>query len=96
MLATLLYTGTDCYKELRDCERRGDYTTWWKFSMCLRSAIDLLGGAEHKEASAGVDMVFTGLNKVKLSGEQLEKDMAMAAPTFTSTSTDRTTADQYF
>lgn len=35
MLAVLLYTGCDCYGDLRASERRGDYDKWSKLGFGL-------------------------------------------------------------
>lgn len=89
--------GTDCYKDLRDAERRGDYEKWWRFARCLEDAIDSLAWAHiatyGSSAPRAGRKVFTGLGNVMLSGAQLANDNAMNVPTFTSTSTNHAVAE---
>lgn len=94
MLAVILYTGTDCYKDLRDSERRGDYNKWWNFSLNLNSAIGKLGVAQHeKYGHIGAKQTYSGLEDVKFTGKQLGIGNAMNLRTVTSTSRDRLVAE---
>lgn len=97
-LAILLYTGCDCYGDLRASERRRDYNKWRIFSSCLHDAIVNLARALRKKFGPlcdGDEKAYSGLSRVMLSGAQLERDRSMTTPTFTSTSTNRNVGESF-
>lgn len=97
MLAVLLYTGCDCYGDLRWSERNGDLDKWWRYARGLRGAISKLTLAEHEHFGGsrdGEDFVYSGLANVRLSADATAGSF-FNVPTFTSTSTKLSVAEKF-
>lgn len=82
MLSIILYTGCDCYSDLRQCQREGDFEKWRCFSTSLSSAINLLARSDSVPLPSEL---FHGLANVKMD-ENLTRFLAN---TFMSFSWDR-------
>lgn len=94
MLAVLLYTGCDCYGDLRAADRVGDYDKWKTFAKALCSALEALSSAHQAKFGPPSDyseaVVYSGLANVRLNSSP-GRYINMA--TFTSTSTELSVAE---
>eukprot|EP00930_Biecheleria_cincta_P053809 TRINITY_DN3952_c0_g1_i1.p1 TRINITY_DN3952_c0_g1~~TRINITY_DN3952_c0_g1_i1.p1 ORF type:complete len:483 (+),score=64.24 TRINITY_DN3952_c0_g1_i1:157-1605(+) len=64
MLSFLLYSGTDCYADLRSSERAGNYTKWARFAAVLDVAIYNLALAAFSKGMDLPPMLYHGLGSV--------------------------------
>ena len=105
MLAVLLYTGTDCYADLRCSERDGDYRKWCRFASVLDIAVYNLAVVAAANCIELPPTLYHGLGhvyaqdlpEVCLGGahDTVYCALGFSSPTFMSTSWDRKVATDF-
>ncbi|CAE7468067.1 unnamed protein product [Symbiodinium natans] len=105
MLSILLYTGCDCYGDLRRAERDRDFKKWARFACVLDLAIYNLAMAAAAKGVGLTPKVYHGLGNVALMHLPIDKveygdlgsiwAVQFTTPTFMSTSWNRSVAEGF-